>query len=231
MKREVYLVPILPAAAALASEGFVGEGRFKTAWRRIAWVLAAILVFGALVHWGLAFRSLAAFAGLGAAIFQGVALVALTAALSAAALAPRLPRALFAAALACGVLCLALRILDERLARFDPLPDWGERVRRECGGDCDGFLYGLKATSLDFYSRMDWIWLEDPARQLPVRMRHRKGFLVLLTSLEPELAKLPVRWEVVDRRADFGSYRAGLLARPVNETLESLSLVRIRAAP
>jgi len=231
MKREVYLVPVLPAAAALASEGFAGEGRFATAWRRIAWVLAAVLVFGVLILWGRGFGSLAAFVGPGAAIFHGVALAAFAAALSAAALAPRHPRALFATALACGALCLALRILDERLARFDPLPDWGERIRRDCGAECDAFLYGLNATSLDFYSRLDWIWLDDPARQLPARMRHRKGFLVLLTSLEPELARLSVPWEVVDRRADFGSYRAGLLARPVSESLKSLSLVRIQIAP
>ena len=231
MKREVYLIPLLPAAAALVAEGLAEGGRIAAAWRRLAWVLAAVAAIAALFLWARGFSSLASLAGSGAAAFHGVALAGFAAAVWAAIVAPRDPRALFGTALACGVLCLSLRILDERLARFDPLPEWGERVRRDCGRECDGFLYGLNATSLDFYSRLDWIWLEDPSRQLPARMRHRKGFLVMPTSLEPRLEGLPVKWEVVDRRADFGSYRAGLLVETASEALESLSLVRIETSP
>ncbi|MGH9400096.1 MAG: ArnT family glycosyltransferase [Thermoanaerobaculia bacterium] len=227
MKREVYLLPLLPAAAALVAEGSAGQSRFESAWRRLAWGLAAVDAAAALILWVRGFHALTAVAGPGAAVFLGVALVVFLTALFAAALSPRDSRALFSAALACGVVCLALRVLDERIARFDPLPDWGERVRRDCAAGCDGFLYGLKANSLDFYSRLDWAWLDDPAHQLAGRMRHRKAFLVMPTRLEPQLAALPVTWEVIERRASFGSYGVDMLGENWPDALQSLSLVRI----
>jgi 4-amino-4-deoxy-L-arabinose transferase-like glycosyltransferase len=231
MKRDVYLVPVLPAAAALVAEGVDEQGRFRSIWRKGAWALSAVVAAGGLFGWARGFGSLASVAGIRVAVFLGLALVILMSALSAAALAPRSNRALFAAVFACGVLCLSVRLLDERLARFDPLPEWGQKVRRDCGGGCDGFLYGLKASNLEFYSRFDWVWLDDPVRQLPVRMRHRKAFLVLLTRLEPQLDTLPLTWEVVDRRAAFGSYGVDMLGEHWPDALKSLSLVRIETAP
>lgn len=230
MKREVYLVPLLPAASALAAEGFSREGRLAAAWRRIAWILASVAALGVLSLWAYRSRALAVFAGRGATLLLGLGLAVFAAAVSWAALAATDRRALLATALACGALCLALRVLDERLARFDPLPEWGERVRKDCAGECDGFLVGPAATSLDFYSRMDWTWLDLKRLDL-ARMRHRKGYLLIYTFLEPKLSSLPMKWEVVDRRADLGSYGAALLFKPMTEAMESLSLVRLEAGP
>jgi len=228
MKREVYLATLLPAASALVAEGFVSERRISPIWRRIAWGLAATTAALAFLVAARSSRQLGGLAGRGATLGVCAAFLALTAALVLAAARPRSIRVLFATALACAGVCLSLRVLDERLGRLDPLPEWGARVNGECREGCDGFLLGPSATSLAFYSRMDWIRVAEPWDKLPGLMRHRKGFLLMLTSKEGKLEGLPLRWQVIERRSSIGTRSANLLLHP-EDAMESLSLVRIEA--
>jgi 4-amino-4-deoxy-L-arabinose transferase-like glycosyltransferase len=228
MKREVYLATLLPAASALVAEGFVSDRRASPFFRRIAWGLAAATAAAAFLVSARSSRHLADLAGSGATLGVSAAFLVLAAVLTWAALRPRSVRVLFATALACAVLCLSLRVLDERLGRLDPLPEWGARVNGECREGCDGFLLGPSATSLAFYSRMDWVRVAEPWDKLPGLMRHRKGFLLMLTSKEGKLESLPLKWQVVERRTSIGTRSANLLLHP-EDALESLSLVRIEA--
>jgi 4-amino-4-deoxy-L-arabinose transferase-like glycosyltransferase len=228
MKREVYAVTMLPAVAALVAER-IGERGSPTAsrWWSLPWALAAAIAVAAIGLWARSYGLLAGVAGKGAFVFLGLALAALAGALVAGAAAPRSVRVKLGAALACGVLCLALRVVDERFGRLDPLPAWGERARAECAEGCDGFLMGEEVTSLEFYSGFDWPLVTDPGREIPLMMRHRKAFLVLKTNLEPLLEDLPLKWEVLDRCSTFGSYSLDELIGPKAGRRDRLSLVRI----
>ncbi|HKA37835.1 MAG TPA: hypothetical protein VKH43_13510, partial [Thermoanaerobaculia bacterium] len=126
--------------------------------------------------------------------------VGLAASLAAGgAVATRPVRAITAVALSCGVLFLSVALCEERLERRNPIPAWGERIRAECAPGCDGFLVGLEAYSLDFYSGVEWRWIADPARDVPRLATHRKIFLVLWSGLEVMLRDLPFRWRVVGK--------------------------------
>ena len=159
------------------------------------------------------------------ALLLGVAVAALAAALVAAAARPDNPRLPFVVLLAAGVLLTALQDLDLRLGRWDPLPDWGARLRAECAAGCDGFLYGNNYNSIAFASGFDWTMLAEPSR-LPESLNHDKAFVVMWTSDEGRLAGLPLRWEVVERRKTF---RGGLVPTAFGrgEGMDSLSLVRV----
>ena len=227
MKREVYFVTVLPAVAALVAEGLAEPSGFARTWRRPAWILAALVPCAALLVLARAFPRLAELAGSRVPVVLLVlGLAALAVALVAASIGPENPRTPFAVLVACGLLMLCVQNVDIRLGRLDPLPGWGDRVRAECAGGCDGFLFGNNFNSIDFYSRFDWAMLPDPAR-LPGELKHRKGFLVMWTSMEPHLSGVPLRWEVVDRRP---ALRGGLVATALGMEgggLDSLSLVRI----
>ena len=166
---------LLPAAAALVGE-WIGPGESRRGrWQSVAWGLAAAVALTVLVFWWRSYALLAGVAGAGITLFVGVALAALAASLIACMAAPRRSATLFAAVLACGLLCLGMRFADERFGRFDPLPAWGERVRAACAQGCDGFVYGEEVTSLEFYSGFDWIPVLDPVRDIPERMKHARG--------------------------------------------------------
>ena len=227
MKREVYAVTLLPAAAALVGEWIGGSNSRRSRWQVVPFALAALVALTVLVFWGRTYALLAGVAGAGVTLFVGVALAALAAALLACVVWPRRSAALFAAVLSCGLLCLAMRFGDERFGRFDPLPAWGDRVRAACAGGCDGFVYGEEVTSLEFYSGFDWIPVLDPARDIPERMKHRRAFVVLKSSLEPGLADLPYTWEVLERCPSYGSYSVDQFVGPKKGSPTLLSLVRI----
>ena len=227
MKREVYGVTLLPMAAALVGEWIGRSESRRSRWQAVPFGLAALAALTVFVFWGRTSALLTGVAGAGVTLFVGVALAALAAALFACAAAPRRSAALFAAALACGLLCLAMRFADERFGRFDPLPAWGERVRAACAGGCDGFVYGEEVTSLEYYSGFDWIPVLDPVRDIPERMKHRQAFVVLKSSLEPGLADLPYAWEVLERCPSFGSYSIDQFVGPKKGSPTLLSLVRI----
>jgi 4-amino-4-deoxy-L-arabinose transferase-like glycosyltransferase len=227
MKREVYLVTILPAVAALVGESVGQMNGAAGRWRRFAWMIAAAVSGAGLV---VAARSFGRIAELSEsrsiATFLCAALAVLTATLALAAAAPRDSRTPFAVALACALLLVAVQSLDLALGRWDPLPDWGRRARAECGGGCDGFLYGNNFNSVDFYSGFDWVMVDDPAL-LAGAMRHSTAFAVMWTGREPNLAGLTLKWQVVDRRPAF---RGGIVATALGMGgggLDSLSLVRL----
>jgi 4-amino-4-deoxy-L-arabinose transferase-like glycosyltransferase len=229
MKREVYVVTILPAVAALVGEGVedpVGAAPAR-GWRRIPWILAAAIPCAGLILLARAYPRLTELAdSRSAVLWLAAGLLALSAALAAAGTAPESPRRPLAVALACGLLLLALQNLDTRLGRWDPLPAWGSRLSAECARGCDGFLYANNFNSIAFYSRFDWVMVGDPAR-LPERLSQRQGFVVMWSSLEPRLAGLPLKWEVVERRPTF---RGALVPTALGfggVGLDSLSLVRI----
>jgi 4-amino-4-deoxy-L-arabinose transferase-like glycosyltransferase len=227
MKREVYAVTLLPAAAALVGE-WIGPGESRRArWQSVAWGLAAAVALTVLVFWGRTYALLTGVAGARVTLFVGVALAALAISMIACMAKPRRSAPLFAVVLACGLLCLGMRFADERFGRFDPLPAWGERVRAACAQGCDGFVYGEEVTSLEFYSGFDWIPVLDPVRDIPERMKHREAFVVLKSSLEPGLADLPYAWEVLERCPSFGSYSIDQFVGPKKGSPTMLSLVRI----
>ena len=228
MKREVYLVTVLPAAAALVAEALAGTPPRSTLWRRVPWILGAAGAGAVLMVLVRVFPRLVEVSGSSSATaFLGAALAILTAALVGAVIAPGNSRAPFGVALACGVFLLSLQAFEGRLDRFDPLPEWGERVRRECAEGCDGFLVGNNYNSIDFYSRYDWLPVPEGLSGVPGRLRHSRGFVLMWTADEPDLAKLPLKAEVLDRRP--------VIRRRIVETLlgrgeggiESLSLVRV----
>ncbi len=228
MKREVYLMTILPAAAAVAAEGIMGPGEVRSRWRRLAWIAGALVPAGALVFWAKASGRLEELAqSRGAVLFLGSGLLALGAAICLAALRPNDSRVPFVVALACGVLLLALQGFEARLGRFDPLPDWGARVRTECGGGCDGFLFANNFNSMDFYSGFDWTFIADPAREIPERLAHRKAFVVTWTSQEPHFERLALKWEVLDRRPAFRHGPMSAALGVPGQGVDSLSLIRI----
>jgi len=67
----------------------------------------------------------------------------------------------------------------------------------------------------------------DPGREIPALMTHRQAFVVVKSRLEPLLADLPYRWEVLERCPTYGSYSMDQFigSKRGSETL--LSLVRI----
>jgi 4-amino-4-deoxy-L-arabinose transferase-like glycosyltransferase len=229
MKREVYAVTLLPAAVALAAEaaGAPKPGS-RTLWPHLLWALAGILTLGMVGFWIWARPLLIAPAGTGVTLFLGISLALLAAAVAGCAARPRSASALLAAALGCGVVCLAARLADERFGRFDPLPAWGERARAECrDGGCDGFVYGEDVTSLEFYSGFDWSPVIDPGREIPAMMTHRKAFVVVKSRLEPLLDELPYRWEVLERCPTYGSYSMDQFIGKGRGSVTLLSLVKI----
>ena len=231
MKREVYLVTVLPAAAALVAEALARTDGRTTLWRRAPWILGAAGAGAVLVVFVRIFPRLAEISGSGsAAAFLGAGLAVLTTALVAAAIAPGDGRAPFGVALACGVFLLSLQTFEGRLDRFDPLPEWGERVREECAAGCDGFLIGNNYNSVNFYSRFDWLPVPEGLSGVPGRLRHAKGFVLMWTTLEPDLAKLPLKADVLDRRPVIRRRLLETLIGRGEGGIEWLSLVRVERA-
>jgi len=227
MKREVYGVTLLPAAAAVVAEGFAAGGRAREKARRVLWVLAAALAAAVIVLLVRAAPFLARAAGVGLVPYLVAAAALLAASCLACAALPRSSRAALAVALAAGLVCLGGRLADERFGRFDPLPAWGERVRAACASGCDGFVYGEDVTSLEFYSGFNWIPVIDPAREIPVYMRHGTAYVVMRSSMEAALSELPYRWEVLDRCATYGSYSIDQFMGPRKGSAVMLSLVKV----
>jgi hypothetical protein len=227
MKREVYLMPLYPAVAVLVGEA-AAEPATASAWRRLPWIAGGILTAAAAVFWARGFPGFAQIVGPSRALFVGLGILSLLAALAAGARASGSAWAVPAAACACGLLFLSLELCEERLARLDPLPEWGERLRRECVSGCDGFLLGLDAYSLDFYTRFEWTWVADPSSELPPRIKHGKAFLVMWSDLEPMLARLPFPWRVVAKRTTLaGQWAAAALGFQRDSPFRSLSLIEL----
>ncbi len=230
MKREVYLLPLYPAFALVAGEGLARRIEGPGRWWRAPWVLAGAAALAGLFACVRALPNLETLGGADAAIGLGVGLAAMVVAAAACALAPGDLRPFVGAGLACGLLLLGVQRFDERLARFDPFGEWGERIRRECGSGCDLFLIGANASSLTFSSRADWSSFAQPPPDLAALRTHARGFVVVRTDEERRLPPLPAGSEVVERRLVLARPRVAAAADRKG-AFESLSLIRLGTAP
>ncbi len=224
-KREVYLLTLFPAVAVLVSESLCREDARASSWRRIPWWLGAIVCAAVLIVWVRALPTPVTLGGHGPSILVAVGFGVLAIALSVGARS-RTESAPFAVALACGLLFWAMQIYESRLAPYDPVPKWGALVRAECREGCDTYMYGIHAYSLDFYSGKDWVIVPDLSESFTMRLAHERGFLVLPTDKEADLAQLPYPWKVLDRAPILDkSWLAAALGRS-GTAFRSLSLVR-----
>jgi hypothetical protein len=67
----------------------------------------------------------------------------------------------------------------------------------------------------------------DPGREIPPMMSHDQAFVVMKSSMEPALAELPLKWEVLDRCATYGSYSFDRFVGSGKDSATMLSLVRV----
>jgi len=224
MKREVYVMPILPAIALLIGEGLGSEGRSgrRARW---AWAIAGVTASLAVLLWIRMTPTLTSLAGGDADAALGVGLVALSTSLLATATTVRARAGPILISLACGVLFIAILIVESRISRFDPVPHWGRRVRRECGGGCDGLLLKLDFRSLDLYSRFEWEEIAN-VREISNPLL-RKSFLILRSRDEEKLRALPVAFRVLDRRLWLEQNWILASLQPDVYPLQSLSLVAL----
>jgi 4-amino-4-deoxy-L-arabinose transferase-like glycosyltransferase len=225
MKREVYLMPILPAFALLIGEG-LGSDETSGRRNRWAWAIAGVTSAGAVFLWIRMAPTLTSLAGGNAHAVLGVGLVALSASLLAAATTIRVRAGPILISVACGVLFIAILIVESRISRFDPVPHWGRRVRRECGDGCEGLLLKLDFRSLAFYTRFEWEAIGD-VREISDRRPKGKSFLVLRSRDEEKLRALPFGYRVLDRRPWLEQNWILASLHPDLYPLQSLSLVAL----
>ena len=230
MKREIYLMPLFPAVAILVAERLDREASDELPRPRVAWAVAALLSALALAMLlgisGFLSRLLSADSVVGLAIGAALLLAVLVVGWRTRERA-RLP---FAVALTCGLCFLALERLDEQINRYDPIPEWGERIRRECAAGCDGFYVSLNMGQQEYYTRFNWIPLARP-QEFVGRTSHRKAFMIMDSRNEPFLAEVSMRSEVVDRRPWLAGNWITAAWKPGRSPLEYLSLVRIEVPP
>ncbi len=230
MKREVYVMPLFPPMAILVGE-FLGQAKGKSrSSEQYAWLLASIAVVVGLVLWGRMMWVLPSLAGWDAYILLGLALALLLTALLIAFTKTGQTWGPAGVGLACGVLFLSILLIEGRTSRYDPVPDWGERVREECAGHCQGYLLRVRCSSINHYARWEWKGpILDP-RKLLRRPGNQETFLVLRTRHERLVKKLPLGVEVLDRRPWLEQNWAAVALHPNRPALESLSLLRIHAS-
>jgi 4-amino-4-deoxy-L-arabinose transferase-like glycosyltransferase len=226
MKREVYLMPLFPAVAILVAERLDREATHEDPQPKLAWAIAAgvLALVLMLLTWIFGFLSkLLSFDSVAGVVLTGALLLIVLLIGARTRERVRLP---FAVALACGLTFLALERLDERINRYDPIPEWGERIRRECADGCDGFYVSLNMGQQEYYTRFNWVPLGKP-QEVVGRTRHGKAFMIMDSSAEPQLSEIPMRSEVVDRRPWLAGNWITAAWKPGKSALESLSLVRI----
>jgi 4-amino-4-deoxy-L-arabinose transferase-like glycosyltransferase len=226
MKREVYAMPLFPAAAVLAGEGLARALEAGRRWPRWVWVATAVMAGTAFAAWG-RIQSALLRIDVGDANGPALALVILAATALLAGWRPFRPARPFLVALGCGAVFHALLAQELNLARaFDPMPAFGDRVRAGCPAGCEAFRLGIKCTSLDYYAQKEWIDLQEP-REIVGRIPSEGGYLVLRSRYEPLLSKLGIRAERVAGRPwlEDNWLSAGL--RPDGIPLVDLLLVRL----
>jgi 4-amino-4-deoxy-L-arabinose transferase-like glycosyltransferase len=226
MKREVYLMPLFPALSILIAERLDREAGREILPPRAAWIAGAGVLALALAVLAGIFGFLSKLLSFGSVAGVATAGVLLLVTLLVGARTRERRRLPFAVALACGLSFLALERLDEQINRYDPIPEWGERIRRECAGGCDGFYVSLNMGQQEYYTRFNWVPLGKP-QEIIGRTRHQKAFMIMDSASEPQLAEIPLHSEVVDRRPWLAGNWISAAWRPGKSALESLSLVRI----
>ncbi len=229
MKREVYVMPLFPAVAILAGEYLAEAAALRLRSARLAWLAAAIVCAAAIVLWWRMIPALAGLVGRPSANGLGLALVLLLAATLWAAYSNRAAGPFLAGA-ACGAAFLAILEVEMRTSRFDPLPDFGERVRRLCPEGCQVFRVGIPCTSMEYYSRREWVDLLEP-QQLVGRIPPEGGYVIVRSRWEPLLEKRGIRTEVLDRRPWLEQNWAAASLEGDDHPFESLSLLRVWPPP
>jgi hypothetical protein len=230
MKREVYLMPLFPAIAILVAERIESEAMRERPPGRLAWFVGAAVLLLALivVAWG--FRFLSGTLGRDAVILVAPSLAILSLVLLAGGLTGERARIPIATALALGLVFFAMERVDEGINRFDPMPEFGERVRRECPSGCDAFFVNLNSQHQEFYSRSPWIPLARP-KELIGRTHHRRAYLLMRTADEPLLSEIPIPPVILERRPWLAGSWMKAARTPVKSPFESLSLVRLDLPP
>ncbi len=225
MKREVYVMPLLPAAAVLAGEYLAEAAPGRSRGARIAWVAAFLAAAAGLVLWGRMSPALSDLVGRPASLGLGAAVALLLAATAFAAFS-KARAAPFVVAGACGAVFLAVLGIETRTSRYDPFPAFGERVRALCPSGCEALRVGIPCTSMEYYSRREWVDLIEPG-QLAGRVPPSGGFVIVRTRLERLVEKIGFRVEVLDRRPWLEQNWAGATLSGEKEPLVSLSLLRV----
>jgi hypothetical protein len=228
MKREVYVMPLFPAVAVLAGEYLVEAAGRRLPGARLAWIAAALVcAAGVVLSWRMA-PSLAALVGSGAAPRLEAATALLLAATLIAAFS-RLRAAPFFVAAACGAAFLAVLDIETRTARYDPFPAFGQRVRSLCPAGCEGYRISIQCTSMEYYSRREWVDLIEP-RQLLARVPPEGGFVIVPSRWERLIERLGFRIEVLERRPWLEQNWAAASLSRGGDPFVSLSLLRIEKA-
>ena len=226
MKREVYLMPLLPAVAALAGEYLAAPQASRFGLGRLAWAATLVAAAAALVLWARMAPSLARLVGVPAALALAAGLLLLLASSSASARSPNRPSAALWTALSCGIAFLAVLGVESRLSQYDPLPEWGARVRRLLPQGGEAFRIGMQCTSVEFFTRREWIDLSLP-RELVGHVPPAGGFAIVRSAWERELEALGIRAEVIERRPWFESNWAAASLSRRKDPFVSLSFVRL----
>jgi 4-amino-4-deoxy-L-arabinose transferase-like glycosyltransferase len=225
MKREVYIMPLLPAVALLVGECIASRPR---SWR-LAWGSAAGALAVAVVLWLRMLGPLPPLVGRDAAVWLGIGLLLLLAATVFAAFWRDRIAGAVAVAMGCALLFLGILTVEARLSRFDPIPTWGKRAYRECR-DCRGYIVQLNFTSLSQYCDFEW---RDVASAGSVSLggRNRPALVILRSSEEASLARLPVPVDILDRRPWIESSWVRLGLEPRRPVLVELTLARVGKNP
>ena len=226
MKREVYAMPIMPAAAILAGETLDDAVGRRRPGVRFAWALAAVVAAAALAAWLVLNPPVARLVGPSAPLFLGLGIAALLAAALFAAARPRSALATPLAGAACGLLFFAVLHLESRTTPYDPMPAFGERVRALCLGECTEIRVDIPCTSLEYYSRWEWIDLEEPW-QLLGQVPAGGAFAIVRSSDEETLTQLGVHYRVLERRPWMERNWASAARSGDRSPFESLSLLRL----
>lgn len=228
MKREVYVMPLFPAVAVLAGEWLAKATRPRPDLVRWGWVLTAAACIVAGVAWRRSGPFLLDLAGRPAYFGVGAGIAFLLASALAGSFTARGARVPLSAGLSCAVLFFSVLGVEARASRYDPMPDWGERVRRSCLEGCEAYRLGIKCSNVDYYAQREWVDLQEP-RELLGRIPPQGGFLIARSHVERLLQRLGIQTELIEQRPwlEQNWVAAGFSGRAPE--FVSLSLLRLSA--
>ncbi len=220
LKREVYLMPLFPALAAIVGE-HLGSNvpRPSTRW---IWRGAALLAACLFLLTVRAAPTLTQLAGATPAFIFEAAFELLVMAFLVAGSSSDSEVSTSIACLGLAVVFAAFLILEARLGRWDPMAKWGHRVRGHCGSGCAGVRLGVTYTSLDFYSGFEWHdsgSVEGVSRLIP-----ETGWVIADSTHEADLRKHG-SVQVIDRQLFLDENWGKILLRPGRVSTKWLSLM------
>ncbi len=226
LKREVYLMPILPALAAIVGEhlGRKSAPRASTRWIFRGAAIASGGLFLLALRAGPALVRLAG--ATPAFLFEASFALLSVAFVIAASRSAEGGVSAAVASLGLALVFGAFLIMESRLGRWDPMPRWGERVKGHCGAGCTGVRLDITYTSLDFYSRLEWHDLDRV--ECVSDVIRGSGWVVADSARESELKRYG-RVRIVERRPFFEENWGKILLRPDQVSPSSLSLMMFEA--